>query len=219
LYIDISSIKRTSFGGAKLWALIIDDFSSYCWSYFLKKKDELKDEVVELIKELKNENIQVKFLRFDDAGENYALEKECKQQNLAVKFKYSGSRTPQRNGKVEHKFQTLYGRTRAMMNDFEIDGEFRDGLWAECASTATYYDNLIINKDKKKSPIELMFISRAKGFMNIKRFGEMCVATTKNKVQGKLSNKGTVCVFVGYAVNHADDVYRLLNPKTKSIIK
>jgi hypothetical protein len=42
--------------------------------------DELKDKVVELIKELKNENIRVKFLRLDDAGENYALEKECKQQ-------------------------------------------------------------------------------------------------------------------------------------------
>jgi hypothetical protein len=76
----------------------------------LNKKDELKDKVVELVKELKNENIRVKFLRLDDAGENYALEKECKQQNLAVKFEYSGSCTPQRNGKVERKFQTLYGR-------------------------------------------------------------------------------------------------------------
>jgi hypothetical protein len=26
-------------------------------------------------------------------------------------------------------------------------------------------------------------------------------------------------VFVGYAIKHADDVNRLLNPKTKSIIK
>jgi hypothetical protein len=106
-----------------------------------------------------------------------------------------------------------------MMNDSEIDGEFRDELWVECASTATYYDNLMINKDKKKSPIELMFKNRAKGLRNLKRFGEMCVATTKNKIQGKLSDKGTACVFVGYAVNHADDDYRLLNPKTKSIIK
>jgi hypothetical protein len=31
LYVDISSIKGTSFGGAKFWALIIDDFSSYFW--------------------------------------------------------------------------------------------------------------------------------------------------------------------------------------------
>jgi hypothetical protein len=39
LYVDISSIKGTSFGGSKFWALIIDNFSSYCCSYFLKKKD------------------------------------------------------------------------------------------------------------------------------------------------------------------------------------
>jgi hypothetical protein len=66
--------------------LINDDFPSYCCSYSLKKKDELKDKLVELIKELKNEIIWVKFLRPDDAGENYVLEKECKQKNLAVKF-------------------------------------------------------------------------------------------------------------------------------------
>jgi hypothetical protein len=41
------------------------------------KKDELKDKVFELIKEFKCENIEVKLLRLDDAGENYALEKEC----------------------------------------------------------------------------------------------------------------------------------------------
>jgi hypothetical protein len=52
----------------------------------LETKDELKDKVVEFIKELKNENIQVYFLRLDDARENYALKKECKQQYLAVKF-------------------------------------------------------------------------------------------------------------------------------------
>jgi hypothetical protein len=64
-----------------------------------------------------------------------------------------------------------------------------------------------------------MFKNRSKGLRNLKRFGKMCVPTTKNKIQGKLIDKGTVCVFVGYAVNHADDVYRLLNPKTKSINK
>jgi hypothetical protein len=89
----------------------------------------------------------------------------------------------------------------------------------ELAQLLTYYNNLIINKDKKKSPINLILKNRAKGLRNLKRFGEMCVVTTKNKIQGKLSNKGTVCVYVGNAVNHADDVYRLLNPKTKSIIR
>jgi len=86
LYVDISSIKGTSFGGAKFWALVVDDYSSYCWSYFLKKKDELEDKIVDLIKELRNDKIYLVLIRLDDAGENYALEKACKQQNLKIKF-------------------------------------------------------------------------------------------------------------------------------------
>jgi hypothetical protein len=55
LYVDISSIKGNSFRGAKFWALIVDDYSSYCWSYYLKRKDELANKLVGFIKELRNE--------------------------------------------------------------------------------------------------------------------------------------------------------------------
>jgi hypothetical protein len=41
LYIDISSIQGVSFGGAKFWALVVDDFSGDCWSYFLRAKSQL----------------------------------------------------------------------------------------------------------------------------------------------------------------------------------
>jgi hypothetical protein len=34
LYIEIISMKITSFGGSKFWALIIDDFLSNCWRYY-----------------------------------------------------------------------------------------------------------------------------------------------------------------------------------------
>ena len=36
--------------------------------------------------------------------------------------------------------------------------------------------------------------------------------------QGKLRNRGTVCMFVGYSVDHAHDVYRMLNLETDHII-
>jgi transposase InsO family protein len=150
LYVDISSIQGLSFGRAKFWALIVDDFSGYCWSYFLRAKPELKERILDLVKELKN----VKFLRLDDAGENFALEKLCKQQNVDVKFEFSAPRTPQRNGKVERKFQTLYGRIRAMFNDAGIEGDFCRGLWAACASTATFDDNIIVKNSHHKSPLE-----------------------------------------------------------------
>jgi hypothetical protein len=49
-----------------------------------RAKSKLKERIVDLVKALKN----VKFLRLDDAGENFALEKLCTQQNVDVKFEF-----------------------------------------------------------------------------------------------------------------------------------
>jgi hypothetical protein len=42
---------------------------------------------------------------------------------------------------------------------------------------------------------------------------------TKKPIQEKLNDRGTGGSFVGYPENHACDVYRLFNWKTKQIIK
>ena len=219
LYVDISSIKGESYGGSKFWALVVDDYSGYCWSYFLNHKNDIKNKLINLVDDLKDLQKTVKFLRLDDAGENFALEKACKQRQLGLQFEFTGPRTPQRNGKVKRKFQTLYGRIRAMFNDSGIADELRHGLWAECASTASFYENRIVNKTTQQSPLQLMYNKQFKGSKNLKTFGEICVVTTKKAIQGKLNDRGTVGLFVGYPDNHSADVYRIFNIKTKQIIK
>jgi hypothetical protein len=42
-----------------------------------------------------------------------------------------------------------------------------------------------------------MFGAKFKKLRNLKRFGEIVVVTTTKKIQGKISDKGTVCMFVG----------------------
>jgi hypothetical protein len=42
IYIDISGTIWRSYGGAKYWILIVDDYSRYCWSYFVPDKASLK---------------------------------------------------------------------------------------------------------------------------------------------------------------------------------
>jgi hypothetical protein len=54
---------------------------------------------------------------------------------------------------------------------------------------------------------------------NLRHFVEIGILTTKKEIQGKLKDFGTVCIYVGYAPNSACDVYRMLNLKTKHIIK
>ena len=75
-----------------------------------------------------------------------------------------------------------------MFNDAGIEGDFCKGLWAECASTATFYDNIIVKNSQNKSPLELMFKEKAKELNKLQKFGEVCVAATKNKIQGKLTD-------------------------------
>jgi hypothetical protein len=99
-----------------------------------------------------------------------------------------------------------------------LQEEIRSGIWTECASTAALHSNILATRVTKTSPQELLFGKEAHCAHNLRMFGKMGVVTTKKKIQGKLKDRVTVCMFVGYPPNHACDVYRMLNLKTKHII-
>jgi hypothetical protein len=120
------------------------------------------------------------------------IESTCKEKCLGIKFEFSGPRTPQRIWKVNRNFQALYGRVRSMLNDAGIKDEMRRGIWAECASTATFYANILVNHNFGKPPFQSMLGMKIKWLNNLKRFGEMIVVNTKKKIQGKLSDRGTL---------------------------
>ena len=54
----------------------------------------------------------------------------------------------------------------------------------------------------------------------MRTFGEMAVVAIHEgkKMRSNLDNRGKTCMFVGYAEDHAGDVYRFLNIHTKRII-
>jgi hypothetical protein len=108
-----------------------------------------------------------------------------------IKFEFSGPRTPQRNGKVERKFQTLYGRICAMLNDAGLEDDVRSGVWSECANTVTFLSNITSTKTQDKCPHPLLFKVNPKLPSSLRIFGEMGVVTTKADIQGKLANCGT----------------------------
>jgi hypothetical protein len=62
-----------------------------------------------LLTDLKIAGIEVNYIRCDDSGENKVFYNHCCLNGELIKFEFSGPRTPQRNGKIERKFQTLYG--------------------------------------------------------------------------------------------------------------
>jgi transposase InsO family protein len=63
--------------------------------------------------------------------ENASIERPCKEKFLGITFEFSGPRIPQRNGKVERRYQTSYERVRSMLNHTGIKDEMRRGMSLE----------------------------------------------------------------------------------------
>jgi hypothetical protein len=94
---------------------------------FLKANSDLKGKFLTLLKDLKISDLDVKFFQYDDLGENKELFDECRSKGYSVKFEFSCPQTPQRNGKVKRKFQTFFGRIRAMISSAnELNLELRN---------------------------------------------------------------------------------------------
>ena len=221
MFIDISSFKHESMGGKKPWLIVVDEFSDCSHSFFLKRKS---DQIVLFpiwIKELKaTYGIDIEYIRLDNCGENKGLQDECKNQNLGIIFEFTAPGTPQQNSVVERKIHTLMGRSRAMMLTAGFSQQDKRNFWCEVISTATKLDNIMVRKDRTKPPFTLFYNEEAKYTKFLRSFGEMAVIAISDgkKMRSKLNTRGRTGIFVGYAHNHAGNVYRFINIQMKKII-
>jgi hypothetical protein len=95
LHLEISSIRDASYGGFKFWALIVDNYTDFCWGIFLKNKSELKDKMFTLISALSIAGVDVKYICCNNSGENKSFHNACCDKGYKIKFEFSGPRTPQ----------------------------------------------------------------------------------------------------------------------------
>ena len=221
LFIDISSFKHESMGGKRHWLIVVDEFSDCSHSFFLKRKNDQIELFPDWIKELKAKyGIDIKYIRLDNSGENKGLKDECEKQNLGIIFEFTAPGTPQQNSVVERKIPTLMGRSRAMMLTAGFSQQDKRKFWCEVISTATKLDNIMVRKDRTKPPYSLFYNDEAKYMKFLRSFGEMAVIaiTDGKKMRSKLDPRGRTGIFVGYADDHAGNVYRFINTQMKKII-
>src|SRR5210317_1107884 len=219
-FIDISSPKTTSLGGAKHWLLVLDDCTDCAFSFFLKSKNQQKEKLISFIQDVRKRTDKegFKHIRCDNAGENITLDQQCKKLGLGVNFEYMAPKTPQQNGCVERKFATLYGRIRAMLLASGLEKPLRQCLWAECANTATQLANHIIPPKGNTSPFHQFFGKGVKSFIDsTKTFGEMCIVANRQQIKAKFDDRGKPCIWLGYAENHAAGTYRVLKTLTEKV--
>jgi hypothetical protein len=59
-------------------------------------------------------------------------------------FEFTAPDTPENNGTIERKFQTLYVKTRSMLNVCHLPINLQDQLWAHIAHLATLLDIILV---------------------------------------------------------------------------
>ena len=164
--------------------------------------------------------IDVKRIRLDNSGENRSVQRECDKQNLGIIFEFAAPGTPQQNSVAERKIPTLMGRARAMMIEAGLNQQDKRKFWCEVISTATKLDRIMVRTDRTKPPFTLFFNKDAKYMKHLRSFGEMAVVAIHEgkKMRSKLDTRWKTSMFVGYADDHAGDVYRFINIQSKKVI-
>lgn len=194
-------------GGKSYFMLVVDDHSRYMWLELLARKDEALAcfKKFRAVAELELGR-RLKALRTDRGGEfnSGAFVVFCSEHG--IKHNTTTPYTPQQNGVVERRNQTVVEMARCLLKSMGVPPQF----WGEAVKTAVY----ILNRSPTKSlsgvtPFEAWF-GRKPGVKHLRTFG--CVAYGKKVGPGvnKLSDRTTLGVFLGYEPGTKG--YRIYDP-------
>jgi transposase InsO family protein len=135
---NVGLSRVRSIGGKWYVLIIVDDYSRYCWVFFLKSKDEVFEHFWSLNLRLNNEHPNcLKATHRDNRIEfrNVSFNQFCLEHGVDQQF--SAPYVPQQNRVVERKNHTLIEMVRMMFDDHRTPKCF----CADAISTAYYISN------------------------------------------------------------------------------
>ncbi|GJT79011.1 retrovirus-related pol polyprotein from transposon TNT 1-94 [Tanacetum coccineum] len=144
-----------SYGGNRYTLVIVDDYSKYTWTRFLKDKTEAFDQFKIFSRKIQNQlGCSILSIRTDHRREfdnDVQFGDFCNTNGITHNF--SAPRTPQSNGVIVRKNGTLQEMSRTMLNEQSLPQKF----WCNAVYTSTYILNrILIRAILGKTPYELL---------------------------------------------------------------
>lgn len=198
--------------GNRYFLLLVDDFSRFMWVALLGTKDAAPTAIkrIQAAAERKSGR-KLLALRTDRGGEFTSAHFDEYCAELGVGRQLTAPYTPQQNGVVERRNQTVVGMARTMIKAKALPGMF----WGEAVNTAVYILNRTTTKGTGgKTPYEL-WKGTTPAVHHLRTFG--CVAHVKNIGPNvkKLDDRSKPMIFVGY--EPGSKAYRVYDPATRRI--
>ncbi|GKB62512.1 retrovirus-related pol polyprotein from transposon TNT 1-94 [Tanacetum coccineum] len=207
LHMDLCGPMRVaSINGKKYILVIVDDYSRYTWTLFLRSKDETPEVLKDFLTMIqRNLQAQVITVRTDRGTEflNKTLHAYFKEEG--IEHQTSTPRTPEQNGVVERRNRTLVEAARTMLSASKLPLSF----WAEAVATACYTQNRSIIISTHGKTAYHIINDRKPSIKHLHIFGCICYITRDGENLDKMKEKEDPCVMVGYSTQSKDFVFTI----------
>jgi transposase InsO family protein len=198
--------------GNRYFLLLVDDHSRYMWICLLPTKDAAAAAIkrVQAAAERKSGK-KLLALRTDRGGEFAAADFINYCAELGVHRQLTAPYSPQQNGVVERRNQSVIGTARSMLKAKGLPGEF----WGEAVTTAVYLLNRSSSKSVGgKTPYEL-WTSSIPAVQHLRIFGSIAHMKVTAPNQRKLDDRSKHTIFVGY--EPGSKAYRVYDPVARRV--
>jgi transposase InsO family protein len=190
--------------------LLVDDYSRFLWVVLLPTKDGAPAAIknVQVAAE-RNSGKQLRALRTDRGGEFTVNHFKEYFEELGVQRQLTYS--PQQNGVVEQRNQTVVGAPRSVLKVKDLSGTF----WGEAVMLAIYVLNWSSSKGAGGRTPYGLWTGSTSLVHHLRTF--RCVAHVKNMWPHlqKLEDRSKPMIFVGYEPRSM--AYRVYDPTTKHV--
>ncbi|GJZ84007.1 retrovirus-related pol polyprotein from transposon TNT 1-94 [Tanacetum coccineum] len=215
LHMDLCGPMRVeSINGKKYVLVIVDDYSRYTWTHFLRSKDETPEVLIDFLRLVQRGlHAQVRTVRTDKGTEFLNKTLHAYFAKEGIRHETSTARTPEQNGIVERRNRTLVEAARTMLSAAKIPLFF----WAEAIATTCFTQNrsLVIPRHEK-TPYHIINARKPSvKFFHI--FGSLCYIVRDGENLDKMKEKGDACIFVGYSTQSR--AFRVFNKRTRIIVE
>nr|GEW21525.1 retrovirus-related Pol polyprotein from transposon TNT 1-94 [Tanacetum cinerariifolium] len=215
LHMDLCGPMRVeSINGKKYVLVIVDDYSRYTWTHFLRSKDETPKVFIDFLKLVqKGLHAQVRTVQINKGTKflNKTLHAYFAQEG--IEHQTSIARTPKQNNIVKRQNCTLVKATRTMLSAAKSPLFF----WAEAIATTCFTQNrsLVIPQHEKTPYHIINGLKPSVKFFYI--FRSLCYIVRDGENLDKMKEKGDACIFIGYSTQSR--AYRVYNKRTRLIVE
>lgn len=202
-------ITPTTPSGNRYFILLVDDCSRFMWIQLLPSKDRAADAIKQYQQAAEAETgRKLQAFRSDRGGEFTSADFAEHCAKRGVRRQLTAPYTPQQNGVVERRNQTVVATARSMLKAKGLPGKF----WGEAVSTAVYLLNRSPTKSVQgKTPFESWY-GKKPAVHHLRTFG--CVVHVKLNTPNmkKLDDRSKPMIFIGY--ERGSKAYRAYDPTT-----